>query len=101
MAGGILGQCQDCTPIYSPGGPEVVHDLSYGRSELYGDRLRGWAEFTELSQAQATIFEDDHEPLATWKHGEEVDGLFDLELGDLSGRGVMVTPETVKARLAD
>ena len=101
MAGGILRQCQDGTPIYSPGGPEVVHDLSYGGSKFYGDRPRGWAQFMELSQTQATVFEDDHEPFPTWKHGEEVDGLFDLEFGDLSGGGVMAAPKTIKACLAN
>jgi hypothetical protein len=78
-----------------------VHHLSYGGSELYGDRLWGCAVPTELSQTQTTIIEDDHEPLTTREHGEEVHGLFDFNFGDLSRWGVMAAPETVETRLMD
>jgi hypothetical protein len=56
---------------------------------------------TEFSQTQAAIFEDDDEPLTTWKHCEEVHGLFEFDIGDLPRWGVMATPETVETRLSD
>ena len=78
-----------------------MHYLSYGSSEL--DRDRPWCSvgFTEFSQTEATIFEDDYEPLPTRKHSEEIHVLFNHELSDLSGLGIVTTPETVKARLAN
>ena len=78
-----------------------MHYLSYGGSKL--DRDRSWCliGFTEFSQTEATVFEDDHKPLPTRKHGEEVDGLFNHDLSGSSRWGVVTTPETVKAGLAD
>ena len=101
VTGGILGQGKDCTSICSPGGPEVVHYLSYGGSKLDGDRPWCSAGFTEFSQTEATVFEDNYKPLPARKHGEEVNGLFDHDLGNSAGWGVVKTPETVKASLAD
>jgi len=97
VADGILGQGKDRASICSPGGPEVMHYLSYGGSKLDGDRP--WCVFTEFSQTKATIVEDDYEPLTAWKHGEEVHGLFDYNFSDLTRWGVMATPETVEACL--
>ena len=49
VADGILGQGKDRASICSPGGPEVVHYLSYGGSKLDGDRYWHSAGFTEFS----------------------------------------------------
>lgn len=100
VTGGILGQGKDSTSICGPGGPEVVHYLSHGGSELDGDGPWCSVGFTEFSQTEPTVFEDNYKPLPARKHGEEVHGLFNHDLGDSSGWGVMTTPETVKAGLA-
>jgi len=78
-----------------------VHYLSYGGSELDRDRPRCSAGFTEFSQTEATVFEDNYKPLPARKHSEEVHVLFNHELSDLSGWGVVTTPETVEAGLAN
>ena len=101
MVDGVLGQGKDCAPIRNPGSPKVMHNLSYGGSELYGNRFWRGAGFAEFSQAEATIFENDYKPLAAWKQGEKVHGLLDLDLGYSSGWGVMATPEMVEACLAN
>jgi hypothetical protein len=77
-----------------------VHHLSYGSSERYGDRLWGVVGVTKFSQAHAAIIENNDEPLATWKHGEEVHGLSKFDLGDLAGLGIMTTPKAIKTYLA-
>jgi hypothetical protein len=101
VADGKLGQGKDGAAICTPGGPEVVHYLSHGGPELDCDRPRHLVGFTELSQTEASVFKDDHEPFTAREDGEEVDGLVDDDFGDFSGWGVMATPETVKAGLAD
>ena len=49
MGDGILGKGKNCTPVSSPGGPEVVHHLSYGGSKLDGDRPWQSVRATEFS----------------------------------------------------
>lgn len=78
-----------------------MHHLVYGSSELCGDQLWDGVRLAELSQAQAAIFENDNDPLATWEDGEEVHGIIKFELDDLPGWGILTRPETVKTCLAD
>ena len=101
VASSILGQGENGASVYSPGGPEIEHYLSYGGSEF--DRDRDWdpVGFTKFSQTETTIFEDNHEPLSTRKDGEHVYGLFNRNLSELSGWRVMAAPDMVKVGLTD
>lgn len=78
-----------------------MHYLSHGCSKLDGDRTWHAVRFTEFSQTEATVLEDNYEPLPAREHGKEVYGLFECDLSDSSGRGVVTTPETIKTCLTD
>ena len=78
-----------------------MHYLPYGSSKLDSDRIRCSVGFTEFSQTEAAILENNHKPLPTREDGEEVHRFFNCDLSDSSRWGVMVAPETVKAGLAN
>lgn len=101
MVCGILGQGKDGASIRSPGGPEIVHYLSYGGSKLDGDRPWYSVGFAEFSQTEATVFEDNYKPLTPWKYSEEVYCFFNYNFSDLSRWRVTAIPEAVEVCLAN